>query len=430
VSGQWTHLDRSMSSDSNIIQIFEHQTLKVGQYPKFKDSHFKELESYGYKTKEKYFSVGNRRIKFSNYVGVIQVRNLTIEILPKADNDPESDGNKRKWRDTLITMLHECKLLKLDSLSNALLKLRSASILDLFFDAFLTETELLFRKGLKKSYREISENARKVKGRIRFEKQLRVNAVHKERVFVEYETYDKNNKLNQILLRALHILSQITANPYFKSRLNKLIFDFEGVAEKNVTADWFDSIHYNRSTERYKHAITLAKLIILKYNPEIRGGNDNVLAILFDMNVLYEEYIYRKLKILAQNQELKIANVRRQYRKSFWDTRSIKPDIIIETGSCNFVIDTKWKILNDTRPSDEDLKQMLVYNLYYDSDLSILLYPKTVIDTAEKKAYSHETLSSKYCQVAFVDLFNVYNKLEKNLGEILYSALLKDEIIR
>ena len=75
-----------MSSALNKIQIFEHQTLKVDETTKFNLVHFNALEKYGYKTKEKYFSVGNKRIKFNNYVGVIQVKNLTIEILPKADN--------------------------------------------------------------------------------------------------------------------------------------------------------------------------------------------------------------------------------------------------------------------------------------------------------------------------------------------------------
>ena len=59
--------------------------------------HFNVLEKYGYRTNEKYFSVGNKRIKFNNYVGVIQVKNLTVEILPKADNKVEQQTSKDKW---------------------------------------------------------------------------------------------------------------------------------------------------------------------------------------------------------------------------------------------------------------------------------------------------------------------------------------------
>ena len=78
-----------MSKAKNIIQVFEHHTLKVDEPANFKMVHFNALEKYGYKTREKYYSVGNKRIKFNNYVGVIQVKNLTVEILPKADNNGE-----------------------------------------------------------------------------------------------------------------------------------------------------------------------------------------------------------------------------------------------------------------------------------------------------------------------------------------------------
>ena len=86
-----------MSRSKNILQVFEHHTLKVDEESSFKIVHFNALEKYGYKTKEKFFSVGNKRIKFSNYVGVIQVKNLTIEVLPKADNNSDNQTSKDKW---------------------------------------------------------------------------------------------------------------------------------------------------------------------------------------------------------------------------------------------------------------------------------------------------------------------------------------------
>ena len=418
-----------MNKSKNIIQVFEHQTLKVDETSNFKMTHFNALEKYGYKTKEKYFSIGNKRIKFNNYVGVIQAKNLTIEILPKADNKEDDQLTKDKWHDALILMLKECKLIKLNSVSNAKLKLKSASILDLYYDIFLSETEIIFKHGLRKSYRTIHENLNKVKGKILFTNHIRKNAFHKEKFYVEHKIFDADNKLNQILLKALSILKNIAHNPTHNIRINKLLLNLEGISEKNITEKWFDNLKFDRNTERYRQAVNLAKLIILKYSPDLKGGNENVLAIMFDMNILYENYIFRKLKALQLDPNIPILKVREQNRTPFWETRGLRADIVVETKDKHLVIDTKWKVLKDSKPSDADLKQMFVYNLHYDTDLSILLYPNTGIDSAEKKPFRNEKFKDLNCQVAFTNLFNEKGKLEKELGLKIYNELLREEIL-
>lgn len=417
-----------MSNSKNIIQIFEHQTLKVDEIPNFKIVHFKALEKYGYKTNEKYYNVGNKRIKFNNYVGVIQVKNLTIEILPKADNNKKDQLSKDKWHNALITMLKECKLIKLNTINSAKLKLKSASILDLYYDLFLSETETIFKHGLRKNYRAINENLNKIKGKILFTNHIRKNAFHKEKFFVEHKIFDADNPLNQILLKALLILKTIAHNPNHNIKINKLLLNFEGITEINITNEWFKKLTFDRNTERYKQAITLAKLIILRYSPDLKGGNENVLAIMFDMNMLYENYVYRKLKILQMDNENPIIKVKEQNRTPFWESRGLRADIIVETVDKKIVIDTKWKVLKDEKPSDADLKQMFVYNLHYNTDLSILLYPKTTLESSTKKPFRNEKFKNLNCQVAFTDLFNKAGGLKKGLGWRIYNELLKEEI--
>lgn len=417
-----------MSNSKNIIQVFEHQTLRVDEASNFKMVHFVALEKYGYKTREKYFSVGNKRIKFNNYVGVIQVKNLTIEILPKADNNDDNQISKDKWHNALILMLKECKLIKLNAISNAKLKLKSASILDLYYDLFLEETETIYKHGLRKNYRNVDENLNKVKGKILFTNHIRKNAFHKEKFYVEHKIFDADNKLNQILFKALLILKDIAHNPNHNIRINKLLLNFEDITDKNITEKWFDKLKFDRNTERYRQALTLAKLIILRYSPDLKGGNESVLAIMFDMNILYENYVYRKLKSLQSNPDIPNIKVKEQNRTPFWETRGLRADIVVETEDKYLVIDTKWKVLKDNKPSDSDLKQMFVYNLHYNTNLSILLYPKTSIDSADKKPFKNEKFKELNCQVAFTNLFNDNGKLEKELGLKIYNELLKEEI--
>lgn len=419
-----------MNKGRRIIKVFEHETLKIDPGKGFGRSHFAALEKYGYRTKEKYFKVGNERIKFTNYVGVIQVNDLTIEVLPKADNEGSDDETKNKWHNALIDMLHECRLVRLESISNANLKIRSSSILDIYFDAFLTETERIVRHGLHKSYRSTEENLGKVKGKILFTEHIRRNYVHKERFFVGHKVYDVNNKLNQILLKALLILSRTSRNPNHDIRIKRLILDFDDVWECKIDRSWFKNLNYGRNTDRYRMAVTLAKMIILNYSPSLEGGSENVLAILFDMNLLFEKYVYRKLKPLERDGSIPIDEITEQRSAPFWDNRYMRPDILIRSGNKKIVIDTKWKVLSSATPAMSDLRQMFAYNLNFDASLSILLYPKVSLSDQEKKPFRKEEFQNYFCKTAFVDLFDKNRRLNKDLGIDLYNQLLLDELTK
>ena len=54
-----------------------------------------------------------------------------------------------------------------------------------------------------------------------------------------------------------------------------------------------------RRTARYAEALGLARLILLRYCPDLRGGDEHVLALPFDMNRLFEEYVAQALRRAA-----------------------------------------------------------------------------------------------------------------------------------
>jgi 5-methylcytosine-specific restriction enzyme subunit McrC len=135
-----------------------------------------------------------------------------------------------------------------------------------------------------------------------------------------------------------------------------------------------------RKNSHYQSAIEISAMLLLNYRPDISSGNNKILAILFDMNSLWEEYIYRQIeKWNTYNW-----NIAPQDQSDFWrqlDThrkKIIKPDIVISNGLKTIIIDTKWKLPEDDIPSDSDLKQMYVYNEYWEGMTSILLYPYAI----------------------------------------------------
>lgn len=357
------------------IQVFEHQTLKIGQHPNFTEKVWEAMMRFNDRHQQRYFTIVHRGMKFRHYVGVLQVGRLTIEILPKAD--AKTDSDKNYWQAVLISMLKTCRLLKIESLSNAQLRLQQHFILDLYFELFIEEVEKLLHEGLIKKYRNIVENQSALRGRMDFSKQIQHNTIHKTRFFVEHSTYDFDHVFNQILSQTILVLQRIVSNPLLLDKLQRLKLHFPKIEKIKVEAQHFQHLNFDRKSERYKTALEISRLILLNYSPDIRGGNHDVLAMLFDMNILFEEFIFRQLKRLEHSENIEVIG---QPSRKFWtnptSSRNLRPDILIQKDGENIVLDTKWKVLKRLSPNDEDLRQMYAYANIFKANKTILIYPK------------------------------------------------------
>jgi 5-methylcytosine-specific restriction enzyme subunit McrC len=89
-----------MSKPKHKIQVFEHQTLHYGRMYNdvgFTVNHFNALAKLNELHENKYFTVVHKGIKFAQYVGVVQIEDLCIEILPKADNDSDDKKSGKEF---------------------------------------------------------------------------------------------------------------------------------------------------------------------------------------------------------------------------------------------------------------------------------------------------------------------------------------------
>ncbi|MFK7774608.1 MAG: McrC family protein [Saprospiraceae bacterium] len=419
----------STITPTHLLQVFEHQTLRIGDELNgciFSKKHFHALVRYSEKNGGKYYTLLFNGVKFSHYVGAIQIGHLTIEILPKADKKENADVNQ--WHDVLMDMLKECRLIKVETLASARLQLRTNSILELYFEIFLKEIEKLLRKGLFRRYRKVEANVKFLKGKLIFHKNIQKNFAHQERFYAEYQQYDYDHLLNRILRRALDVLETLVLAPSLLSRVKEMKMYFPKSGTQKFTERDFLKFTHDRKTESYQTALEIARLLVLNFSPDLRGGKHHLLAIMFDMNVLFEEYVFRQLKRL-ENRNLE---VKRQQRKPFFQRRKIQPDIVLTYFGKKYVLDTKWKVMREAKPLMSDLKQIYVYNKYFKAERSLLLYPNVFgIENLPPTPY-HPTEKNPseyglkeeimFCQICFLDIKSK-NELNRNLGKDILLAL-------
>jgi 5-methylcytosine-specific restriction enzyme subunit McrC len=357
------------------ITVFEHDTLLLDQqYGEVTfDKPMLDAFVHFYGQGVPYYNLIRNGIKFNAFVGAIQVGNTVVSVLPKADKQHKDDVEKAKWNSILINMLRAVQGFETKAPSNSQLKTKQNSVLDLYFELFVKEVEYLLHRGLVKKYRKTEGNLTALKGSLQFAQHISKNLVHKERFYTRHTVYDTEHLLHIILYQTILLLKRVNTNTSLIGSIHALLLNFPEMPSQKITEATFDKIKLNRKTEGYRKALDIARLILLNYHPDLSQGRKDVLALMFDMNNLWEQFVLVSLK------KQKGLTVRGQHSKYFWKPeggyrRTIRPDISIKKGEKWYILDTKWKLI-DSQPSMDDLRQMYAYHHYFDAEKVALLYP-------------------------------------------------------
>lgn len=405
-----------MKHSSKHITVFEHDTLIFDPKDQIKQKLHQSLIQFFGKGVP-YFTLIRNGVKFNEYVGALQVGDTLINILPKADRCKPDNEKKSKWNQVLIDMLRAVNGFEVKAPSSTDLKLKNNSVLDLYFELFVNEVEYLLHRGLVKKYRKVRGNLTTLKGQLLFTQQINNNVIHKERFYTRYTTYDPVHLLNITLYQTLLVLKKINTNSTISGRINALLLNFPEMPNERITAKVFDKIIFDRKTRGYKKAVEISRLILLHYHPDLSKGKNDVLALMFDMNLLWEQFVLLSLK------KKKSLKVKGQNSKNFWKpkagkNRSIRPDITINYCENDYVIDTKWKLV-DKRPSIEDIRQMYAYHHYFNAKKVALLYPgesKYVSGTFAPIKQQKE-LEKLECGLMFTQFDNSIYQWQSDIGE-------------
>ena len=411
------------------ITVYEHDRLTTDN-ASFNHKHLNALLKLNEYHNFDYFDPIPNGVKFKQYVGIIQVDGLSIEILPKADKDNSSAD----WKGLLLQMLKACGHLKASSAGSANVKRQHLNLLEVYFELYLTEIEILIHRGLVKKYRKKTGNVKALKGKLEFAGNIRHNLVHKERFFTTHQVYDYDHLLHQTLARALEILEQFCKGSYLFDRCKRVLLNFPEITPLKVTKKQLEGIVLNRKTAPYSQALELARLIILNYSPDISTGREKMISLLFDMNRLWEEFILIQIRKELTGTSY---SVKGQDSQTFIGSNYLKPDIVIQHDIDSkkvYIIDTKWKRPQNKSSSISDLRQMYAYNRFWKAQKAMLLYPGESKNTSFNEFKTEDffrdndqtTSIIHMCKSGFVSILDDDNKLSDTIGKQVLDLLEED----
>jgi 5-methylcytosine-specific restriction enzyme subunit McrC len=411
------------------ITVYEHDRLTTDN-ASFNHKHLNALLKLNEYHNFDYFDPIPNGVKFKQYVGIIQVDGLSIEILPKADKDNSSAD----WKGLLLQMLKACGHLKASSAGSANVKRQHLNLLEVYFELYLTEIEILIHRGLVKKYRKKTGNVKALKGKLEFAGNIRHNLVHKERFFTTHQVYDYDHLLHQTLARALEILEQFCKGSYLFDRCKRVLLNFPEITPLKVTKKQLEGIVLNRKTAPYSQALELARLIILNYSPDISTGREKMISLLFDMNRLWEEFILIQIRKELTGTSY---SVKGQDSQTFIGSNYLKPDIVIQHDIDSkkvYIIDTKWKRPQNKSSSISDLRQMYAYNRFWKAQKAMLLYPGESKNTSFNEFKTEDffrdndqtTSIIHMCKSGFVSILDNDNKLSYTIGKQVLDLLEED----
>jgi 5-methylcytosine-specific restriction enzyme subunit McrC len=413
------------------VEVFERETLRLGDLLRSSSgsavrlgrTELDALLRFNDQTSQRYFQAGHDRITVGHHVGYVEVGRLAIEILPKADRAARA-SDTRPWRTGLLRMLRSATGMQLEAPDEASQRTGPSTLVELVAIRFLSEVERLLREGLARGYREDESNSTTFRGRLLFQQNLRENIARDERFYVRHVTFDADTLLNRILSETLRVLGIRRLSASTSSRVGACRASFPDVRGLRVTDATFERLPSGRSSARYHDALLLARLLLAEHAPELRAGGAPVFALLFDMEVLWERYVAAAFRKLASARW----RIRTQLSRSFWQSgpsrRRVKPDIVVEDAATNRIVliaDTKWKVIEDCLPGNDDLKQMFVYNELFEAPRSVLLYP-TVGDSRGGREGVY-AVGGHECSTAHLGLLEgaVWSErgIERQVGELL-----------
>ena len=394
----------------------------------------KRFDQRGREAKDQVFAWGDRRARAQQWVGVIQVPGLQVEILPKVDTTESKEHGQREdeARHNLLYMLAIAGDIPVRDRDVAHLANRKAPLSELLIAIFAYRLRQELLLGAEYAYLQREENLRRFKGKLIISSQILHNSARRERFFCRFDEFSKDTAMNRIFRFACITLLDWTHTPSTQDKLRHCLLLLDGVEHVSIHDEMFEQIPITRQNERFADVLHFCRLILQARSPTTNAGKQRSFSLLFDMNRVFETFVTAFMRKWVM--PLPSFPKHRLFPQAKWRRRhlithdgngvlSLRPDLLIEApeDDSRLVLDTKWKRLSGSGARGGigagDLYQLYAYTQRYGCKRSILLYPH--VSGAKPRAYDIAGCSNKPTgQQVLVRYVNLHRNLREKRKDL------------
>ena len=361
-------------------------------------------------------------LRAQNYVGIITTRKGTVlEILPKIDLSGDEDNKRTK--EIFLNMLRTWRGLSEAQFSQSNIRALSRfNMLEAFIRLFLDNLVALTQRGIARHYQSVEDNLSCLKGRLLFPQHLRTNFANQARFYVRYDEFSADRPANRLINSAIHKLMPMVRQPQNQQLLYQLRLCFDEIPlSRQWQADW-DRHRVDRTMQHYNSVMQWVGLFLFGHGLTTFEGKHVNQSLLFPMEEVFEDFVtchFRKhqdqFSVKPQGPQEPLAQLNGKV-----DAFQMKPDITLSSSDKRFILDTKWKRINENANDPKrgiiqaDMYQLYSYGKKYGCEKVVLIYPCT----DEFKNHFHYRFDDKLSLFCFP--FDVEHP-KKSVDEIISS---------
>lgn len=280
--------------------------------------------------------------------------------------------------------------------------------------AFGAAARRAFARGLLHGYRTEEDALPAVRGRIRFDDQIRRRFAAPLPVEVRYDEFTADILLNRLVKAAAHRLGRLGLRS--REARSGVAWVAESLGDVSLAAfprGAVPEVRFDRLNEHYRTVATLARLVLRHGAFETDRGQVRASGFLMDMNQVFQEFVTVALREALGASERTFGE---RSVGSLDDEGSVllQPDLTWRDRSrWTFVGDVKYKLI-DGRVPNADLYQLLAYATALNLPGGLLVYAQGKPELATHTV----RYSGKRLEVAALDLSGDLEGVLARIGDL------------